>query len=96
MDIETLMVFGIPAVIFAVTVWMTFWMSKRAYRLGLISLGLVWLVFTAGMFFGLEQAVGWDGLGFLLALIGISAPVGVGAIIGGAIGLVKREDVVHA
>lgn len=96
MDIETLLVFGIPAVIFAGSVGLTFWLAKRAHRLGGLGLSLVWLVFTAGMFFGLEQSTGWDGLGFLAGLIGISAPVAVGGLIGGAIGLAKREDVIHA
>lgn len=58
-----------------------------------VFLGLgTWLAFTVAMFFGLEHASGWDGLTYAAALLGISAPVAVGALVGGTVVLVTKDN----
>ena len=88
--------FLIIAAIFAVAVWLAHWCGKNRNGAGLVGLAVVWAGFTGAMFFGLERATGWDGLGYLVALIGISAPAGLGALIGCAVGWFKNEMAIHA
>ncbi len=96
MNIEDLLVYAIPVVVFLVALFPTYWLAKGKNAAGLICMGVIWAGFTGAMFFGIENATGWDGLGFMLALIGISAPVGAAGLIGGTAGWFKSEKATHA
>jgi hypothetical protein len=96
MDSEVIILFAVPLAAFCVALFLTYWFGKDRNSMGLISLGLLWAGFTGVMFFGLDQATGWDGLGYLAGLLGISAPVGVGYLLGGSVGWLKSEKAVHA
>lgn len=93
---EGIILFVVPAAAFLATLLQTYWFGKRQSRTGLVGFGVVWVAFTGVMFFGMENAHGWDGLGYLLALLGISAPSGVAALIGGLVGWAKNEKAIHA
>ncbi len=96
MLLENLVLYGVPAGSFAATVFLSFYLAKLRSLIGLCALNVLWIGFTAAMLFGLDQANSWDGLVFMAALLGISAPVGVGSMIGCTFGLVKRNDTIHA
>lgn len=87
---------GVPIAAFLATFFITFRLATEQSRAGITALWVVWAAFTAAMFFGMEGTSGWDGLGYLLALLGISAPSGVAALIGGLAGWAKSEKAIHA
>jgi hypothetical protein len=96
MGSEAIFLFGVPAAVFCATLFSTYWFGKARNGIGLTSVGFLWAGFTGVMFFGLHQSTGWDGLGYLAGLLGISAPVGVGYLLGGSVGWLKSEKAIHA
>lgn len=96
MNGEDIVVYAIPVVAFLAVLFPSYWLAKAKNNTALIFLGVIWAGFTGAMFFGIENASGWDGLGYLLALIGISAPTGVAGLIGGIVGRFKGEKAMHA
>ena len=96
MNGEDFLMFGIPLVAFLASLFPTYWFGKAKNNAGLICFGVIWAGFTGAMFFGMENASGWDGLGYMLGLIGISAPTGAAALIGGTVGRLKSEKAMHA
>ena len=93
---ENIILFGVPTAVFVASVFVTFQLGKNKKGAALVGVGAVWSAFTVFMFFGMQNANGWDGLGYLLAMIGISAPWGVAALIGGLIGWAKYEKAIDA
>jgi len=96
MNGEDLLIYSVPLVVFLVSLFLCFFFGKTRFKGGLITMGLLWLCFTVAMLLGLRETTGWDGLGYLLALIGLSAPAGVGALLGGLVGWFKKENTVDA
>lgn len=86
------MLFFILAAFLVLATRLTYLMGKQRRYLALSITGLVWLVFTVAMFFGLENAGTWDGFTYMAAVWGISAPVAAGALVGGAIVLVTKDN----
>ncbi len=93
---EDILVFVVPAVAFALTVAAGYFSGKARSLAASVMLGLVWTGFTVAMFFGMENASGWDGLGYLLGLLFISAPTGLGLSIGSLVGWLKNGTMKHA
>ena len=89
-------VYAVPLVVFLVSLFISFALGKNRVTGGLVAIGLLWLGFTVAMFFGMEASPGLDGLGYLLGLIGLSVPVGIGALLGGLVGWFKKENTVDA
>ncbi len=96
MDIEMILLVVVPLTAFTTALFLTSWLGKNRINMGLVAVGLALAGFTGAMFFGLDQATGWDGLGYVMALLGISAPAAAGSLIGGAYGLVQKEKATHA
>lgn len=92
---EDVILFGVPVVAFVATLFVTFRLGKTKNGAGLIGCGLVWLTFTVFMFFGMQNASGWDGLSYLLGLILLGAPSGLAALIGGFWGWAKSEKAMN-
>ena len=88
---EEFLVFAIPVGIFAGTGVAGYFAAKYRATAGLILLALLWAGFTAVMSYGMATATGWDGLGYVLGLIGVSAPSFFGLGLGALIGKYKRE-----
>lgn len=86
MSLEELFIYAIPVTLFAAAAWLSHFCGKRRIKGGLLAIGGVCVVFSLMMYSGMEQARGLDGLGYLLGLIGIGAPVAAGGLIGGLIG----------
>lgn len=82
----------IICVILAVSTWASFAAVKRRVNVAAGALWTIWCGFTVAMFVAMEQASGWDGLLYLAGLIVLSAPSGVGLIIGTLVGLAGRKD----
>lgn len=95
MNIEELFVLAIPFAAFALTATCAFFLGKNKSRRGMTALALAWAGFTVLLFFGMEQAIEYDGLAYALALVGISAPIGAGVLIGGLIGWFKGDNAVN-
>ncbi len=93
---EELLLLGIPLTAFVVSVFAAYWLMKWRNIAILVFLGLAWAAFTGMMFFGMEAATGLDGFGYVLGLLGISAPIGVAGLIGSTVGWFKREKAMHA
>lgn len=91
MHSEEIIMFGIVGAAFIAALLLSFFFGKRRNKLGLSIMGIIWTGFTGIMFFGMYDASGWDGLAYLLALIGISAPTGVGSLIGSLVGWAKSD-----
>lgn len=96
MNGEYFLMFGVPLFAFLGALFPAFWMAKAKNNVGLICFSVIWAGFTGAMFFGMENASGWDGLGYMMGLIGISAPTGVAGLIGSAVGWHKGEKAMHA
>ena len=96
MHSEDIVVYAVPLVAFLASLFVSFAFGKNRFKGGLICFGLLWLGFTVAMFFGMEAASGWDGLGYLVGLIGLSVPVGIGALLGGLVGWFRKENTVDA
>ena len=92
---EELTVLIVIGVAFLGALILSFFLGKRRNKRGLSIIGLLWAGFTATMFFGMYNATGWDGLGLLFALIGVSAPLGVGGLIGSLIGWARSGAKQH-
>lgn len=93
---EDVVIFGVPLAVFLVSLFTCFSFGKQRYKKGLVAIGLLLLGFTVAMFVGMGASSGWDGLIYLFALIGIGAPAGVGALLGGLVGWLKKENTVDA
>lgn len=89
MSEETIILFVVPVIAFAGTVLVAHWLGKLRQGIALVGLVLLWAGFTGAMFFGMEQASGWDGLGYMLALAVLCAPCGVGLGLGSLIGWIR-------
>ncbi|WP_342076197.1 hypothetical protein [Yoonia sp. SS1-5] len=63
---------------------------------GFAAIGAVWVAFSVAMLVGMDKAPGWDGLAYLFALLGVSAPSAVGLIGGGAIGYFRGDKTANA
>lgn len=96
MSSEYLIVFGVPSLVFLAALFPCFWLGKQRNGKAFGLIGLIWLIFTGGMFVGIENATGWDGLGYVMALIGISLPTAVGGLLGGLVGWFKEDTATHA
>ncbi len=91
---ENLMAFLVPAVAFLITGTIAYFSGRARSASALIGTGLLWAGFTVWMFFGMQQSSGWDGLGYLIALLFLSAPAGAGFGLGGLIGWLRgRKDI---
>ncbi len=88
---EEIMIFAIPAGVFAGTGVAGYFAAKHKATAGLILLAVLWAGFTAVMSYGMATATGWDGLGYFLGLAGVSAPSFLGLGIGALVGRYKRE-----
>ncbi len=93
---EEILVFVVPVVAFALTAAAGYFSVKARSLAASLMLGLVWAGFTVAMFFGIENASGWDGLGYLIGLLFISAPTGLGLGIGSLVGWLKNGNTSHA
>ena len=92
MEIEMLLVIGVPLASFVLSIWLTYVLGTKRNVKMLAMLGGVWAVTTLGLFIGMFEASGYDGLAYLFALLGFSAPGGVGALIGGIMGWMKKDN----
>lgn len=95
MNIEDLFVLVVPFSAFALPATCAFFLGKNKSRAGMTALALAWAGFTAWLFFGMQQASGYDGLAYALALVGMSAPIGAGVLIGGSIGWFKGDGSIN-
>lgn len=93
---EEILVYLIPAIALFGTGGLTFVLAKKGMAAAMWTIGALIAAFTAFMFIGLENATGWDGLGYLLALIGLSAPSATGFGLGGLIGWLRKAPAVPA
>ncbi|MEO1640407.1 MAG: hypothetical protein AAFU41_14295 [Pseudomonadota bacterium] len=89
--IETVFAFGIPLAIFAVACAIAFYLGKNRSTIGLSLFGGGWGVVSAILFLQAQTLPGWDGLGYAIALIFLSAPAGLGALLGGITGWMKSN-----
>lgn len=96
MGSEDILMFGIPTVAFVVAAVIAYLSAKARSGLAFGMIGLLWAAFTAMMFFGMENASGWDGLGYAIALLGLSAPAGAGLGLGGLVGWLKSGKTIYA
>jgi hypothetical protein len=81
---------AIPTGAFFATALAAFHLAKRGLTTPLFVLAALWVAFTIGMFVGLDQANGWDGLTYLAVLIGINAPGGAGLLFGALFGNARK------
>lgn len=94
MEIEALMFFVVmPACVAAFAGWLAFLCGRRRLRSGIFGLALACLALIVAMVVGLEGTSGLDGLIYLVGLVLIAAPAGLGVIIGGILGWQRKDAV---
>lgn len=83
---EDVLVFGVAPLAFAGVTYLSYWLAKSRNLPWFSGLAAIWLTFTAFMYSGLVAVatVNWDD--YLVALVFVSLPTGVGLLAGGAIG----------
>lgn len=89
---EVLVMFGVPAVSAALAGWLAYLAGRAKAYPALWGLGGLWLVLTTLLIVAINRATGWDGLGYVLVLIGIAAPSGVGLAFGGTLGFYRGHS----
>ena len=87
--------FGIPLTIFLVSGFATHWLAKNQSHTALKWVGSFWLLTTFAMLIGVSTLGSWDGLIYVAILIGISAPAGLGGLIGGLVGRFRAKKVAN-
>ena len=85
---EHLIIYGVPALSAAVTGGIAFAAARHRMTAVLMSLAGFWAVIAAVVVLGLMQANFLDGIVWLLALVGIVAPAGMGILAGAVPGWV--------
>lgn len=94
MEIEAFLFFVVmPACVAAFVGWLSFWCGRRRLRSGIIGLTFAFLGLAVAMLVGLEGASGLDGLIYLVGLVLIAAPAGLGVMIGGIWGWQRKGAV---
>jgi hypothetical protein len=94
MEIEAFLFFVVmPACVAALVGALAFWCGRRRLRSGIVGLVLAFLALTVAMVVGLEGTSGLDGLIYLVGLVLIAAPAGLGVMVGGILGW-QRKDIV--
>jgi hypothetical protein len=93
---EDLFIYAIPVVVLIISSLLAYWLGKARNGMALGSLAVLWVCFTGLLFLAIEQASGWDGLGYAVALVGLNAPAGIGLGLGGLTGWLKSRKVMHA
>lgn len=96
MNFEMIPIIGIPLVTFGVTGLIAFKLGQHRQKFITAVVVATLIGFTALMYFGMETASGWDGLGYLFALLGLCAPGAAGTLIGGLIGWLRDAKETHA
>ena len=86
---DGLIIIGIGGAFFLAALALSFFLGKRRNKVGLWLLGLLWGGTAVLMARGLSAASGLDRIGYLLVLILVHAPAGVGGLIGGLVGWTK-------
>lgn len=92
---EEFVMLGIVGVAFVGALLLSLFLGKRRSKLGLSIMCALWAGFTGILFFGMYNANGWDAIGYAIFLIGVSAPVGVGGLIGSLVGWARSDDEQH-
>ncbi|MEL6841306.1 MAG: hypothetical protein AAFP85_18635 [Pseudomonadota bacterium] len=92
MDIEGLFLLGVPLTVLVLSGYVAFVFGRDRNRRVLGGMCALWVVFTGFMFAALEGASGWDGLIYIFGLLGFSAPGGLGSLVGGILGWVKKDN----
>ncbi|MEJ8560187.1 hypothetical protein QTO30_02310 [Yoonia sp. GPGPB17] len=90
-----IVLFAVIGAIFLGAAFPAFFLGRRQSKLGLSILGLIWVAFTGALFFGMNNGNKYEELAYLFALIGISAPVGLGGLIGSLVGWAKSGNGQH-
>ncbi|WP_411890700.1 hypothetical protein [Yoonia sp. SDW83-1] len=93
---EEFLIFAVPIGTFLAAGVATYFAAKARSAPILTLLGLLWAGFTGTMFFGMEQASGWDGFGYVIALAFLAAPAGAGLGLGGLVGWLRGRRMIHA
>ena len=88
---DEIMMFAVPLSVFLVSGFSAFAFARHALKGVRAGGAVLWALFTAVMVFGLANASGWDGLGYVIGLIGVSAPSAAGGLLGTLIGWVKGK-----
>lgn len=93
MNGEELILFGIAGVIFLGALLLSYFFGKRRNKLGLTIMGVLWAGFTGILFFEMYHASGWDAIGYAIFMIGVSAPAGLGSLVGSLVGWAGSDRV---
>ncbi|WP_019954058.1 hypothetical protein [Yoonia vestfoldensis] len=94
MELEAFAFFGVmPACVAGLAGWLSFWCGRKRLRSGTIGLILAFVALTIAMLVGLEGTSGLDGLIYLVSLVLIAAPAGLGVIVGGILGWQRKGAV---
>jgi predicted permease len=69
------------------------------YRLGLRKSGLsfaliapIWIGLTWFTLIEAQSKESWDGIGYVILIVGVNAPIGAGLLIGGLFGWFKKSE----
>lgn len=85
------MAYAILFSLFLATGFGTYWLLKCRLYTAVKIFWIVCVLFTVGMLFGVAALGTWDGLLYVAVLIGISAPSGLGGVVGALVGRAKQE-----
>ena len=87
---EEFLMYAVPIGIFVVSTVIGFFAAKAQSKAWITLITVAWFAFTIAMFIALDSAVGWDGLLYVIALIFVSAPSGLGGLVGAITCWVKK------
>lgn len=93
---EEIMLLIVPVVIFVVAGVVSFFLGKSRKPAALWAYAILWGALTAALFVGLVKATGFDGIIYIIGLALLSAPSGLGYMIGAPIGWVNGKKRIDA
>lgn len=92
MDVSKYLIHLIPLAFFCAASFAGYYLGRRKSGLsfGLIALiwaGLTWMILSEA-----QSRSGFDGIGYVIVIVGLNAPIGAGVLIGGLFGWFKKRE----
>ena len=92
MNVTDYVVYLIPLAFFVGALYAGYRLGLCKNRLSLALIGLIWVVLTWFTLIEARSRESWDGIGYVLLIVGVNAPIGAGLLFGGLVGWFKKRE----
>lgn len=85
-------VYLIPPCVFGAAFFAGYRMGRRKNRLSFGLIALIWVGLSWSILAGARSQSGFGGIGDIVLLVGVNAPLGAGVLIGGVAGWIRKRE----